>query len=430
MALSALDAVSDAFEATKRFLLPLDRARWFRLAVIMLFVTGVGASFPNVPTGGFGTPTEPPPDSGATGTAAGSDLGAVTPDITPLLLLFLVGVVLFVAAIAILWAVTGAIMEFVFVESLSSERVRLWTYVRRHWRRGVRLFLFRVGVWLVLAGIVLIPLAILGVALGGWPLGQWGSATAIGLILLAVPLFLASLLASGLVLGFTNMFVVPVMLAEEHGVIAGWRRLWPTLTGAWKEYLVYLVVSVLLGFAIGIAAGFLMLLILVVIGIPFAVVGIPLVFVLGLGGVGGLVALVLGLMYVVVVFVVTLLVRVPFQTFLRYYALFVLGDTNPDFDVIPDARAAVRADGGDDGDGGPDDGLGGGGPATGGAGESGTTPGNAEPRAGPTGDETGQEGPADDQPTGGERSAVDENTGWSPDQDDRIRSDRREDDQR
>jgi hypothetical protein len=173
-----------------------------------------------------------------------------------------------------------------------------------------------------------------------------------------------------------------------------------------------------------------MLLILVVIGIPFAVVGIPLVFVLGLGGVGGLVALVLGLMYVVVVFVVTLLVRVPFQTFLRYYALFVLGDTNPDFDVIPDARAAVRADGGDDGDGGPDDGLGGGGPATGGAGERGTTPGNAEPRAGPTGDETGQEGPADDQPTGGERSAVDENTGWSPDQDDRIRSDRREDDQR
>jgi MFS family permease len=351
MSLSALDSVSDALEATKRFLLPFDRARWFRLAVVMLFVGGAGASFPNVPTGGFGdfTGTDTTTGPGDPGTAPGVDAGAVTPEVTPALVAFLVGLVLVVVALALLWAVASATMEFVFVRSLGREHVRLWTDFKRNWRRGVRLFLFRAGVWLLTAGVVLVPLLALGVALGGWPVGQWATGALLGFVLLAVPLFLVALVVAGTVVGFTNMFVVPVMLTEGRGVLAGWRRFRPTLTGAWKEYLVYLVVSILLSFAVGIAAGFLILLVFVVVAIPFAVVGIPLVLVLGLGGLGGVVALVLGLMFVVIVFVATLLVRVPFQTFLRYYALFVLGDTDTDLDVIPDARAAVRADGGDGG---------------------------------------------------------------------------------
>jgi hypothetical protein len=78
--------------------------------------------------------------------------------------------------------------------------------------------------------------------------------------------------------------------------------------------------------------------------IPFAVVGIPLVLVLGFEGIGALVALVLAFMFVVVAFVLMLLVQVPFQTFLRYYALLVLGDTNEAFDLIPERRRAVRED--------------------------------------------------------------------------------------
>jgi hypothetical protein len=346
MSLSALDSVTDALEATRRFLLPFDRARWFRLAVVMLFVGGAGASFPNVPFGGFGdfTGTDRTTGPGDPGTAPGADPGALAPEVTPALVAFLVGLVVVVVALAVLWAVAGATMEFVFVQSLSRERVRLWTYFTRNWRRGVRLFLFRAGVWLLTAAVVLVPLLALGVALGGWPVVHWASGTLLALLLLAIPLFLVGLVVAGIVVGFTNVFVVPVMLAEERGVVAGWRRFWPTLTGAWKEYLVYLVVSLLLSVAVGIAAGFLLLLVLVVVAIPFAVVGIPLVLVLGLGGLGGVVALVLALVFVVVVFVATLLVRVPFRTFLRYYGLFVLGDTDPDFDVIPDARAAVRTD--------------------------------------------------------------------------------------
>ncbi|MFC7193547.1 hypothetical protein ACFQL4_01035 [Halosimplex aquaticum] len=58
MSLAALNDIDDAIEATKRFLTPFDRVRWFRLAVVMFFVGGVGFSFPGFP-GGFGGDTDP-----------------------------------------------------------------------------------------------------------------------------------------------------------------------------------------------------------------------------------------------------------------------------------------------------------------------------------------------------------------------------------
>lgn len=361
MSLSALDSVGDAVDATKRFLLPFDRARWFRLAVAVFFIGG-GLSFPNIPSGGFGDaggPAGPGP--------GGPGPGTVTPELTTTLLVFLAVLVVLVVAIGLLFAVTGASMEFVFVESLSREEVRLWAGLKRHWRRGVRLFVFRFGVWVLTVGTLVGGLLAVGAALGGWPISQWGAGTALALAGLGIPLGILALLVVGTVLGFTTMFVVPVMFAEQRGVIGAWRRFWPTLTGTWKEFLAYLFVSFVLGIGVGIASGFLSLLVLVVVGIPFAVVGVPVVLLLGFSGLGALVALVLGLAFVVVVFVGFLLVSVPFQTFMRYYALFVLGDANPEFDVIPDARAAVRADGGDDeGPGGPDTGGGPGGPDTGG----------------------------------------------------------------
>jgi len=50
----------------------------------------------------------------------------------------------------------------------------------------------------------------------------------------------------------------------------------------------------------------------------------------------------LAVVFGLAVLVLTLFVSVPVQTYLRYYALFVLGDTNDAFDVIADRRRAVR----------------------------------------------------------------------------------------
>jgi hypothetical protein len=408
MSLAALDAVDDAIEATKRFLIPFDRARWFRLAVIMLFIAGAGGSFPQFPTGGFGG------DTGETDPGTGAEPGdpsVPSPELTGELLVFIVALVAFVLAVVLLWSIVSATMEFVFVEALNREEVRLWTPLKRHVWRGVRLFVFRVGLWLLAATLVGGVLLAAGFALGGSP-SAWDAGVALGLLLLAIPLFLVVALVLGTTIGFTNMFVVPVMYQEERGVLSGWRRFWPTLRNNLKEYLVYLVVGFLLGIAIGIASGFLTLIVVLVIGIPFAVVAVPAFLLFGFGGAGAIVLVVLGLAFFVVVFVALLLVKVPFQTFLRYYALFVLGDTNPEFDVIPDARRAVRTDGGDDESGGGD-GTGGGGPGTDG---------------GPGGDAPGGGGDAPDEEWGTDREWGDDtgegestdSQSWNVDDDERF----------
>ncbi|PSQ30520.1 hypothetical protein BRD06_01625, partial [Halobacteriales archaeon QS_9_67_15] len=59
-----------------------------------------------------------------------------------LVVLFAVVVAAFVA-ITVVFAFIGAIMEFVFVESLREREVHVHEYANAYWRRGLRLFGFR-----------------------------------------------------------------------------------------------------------------------------------------------------------------------------------------------------------------------------------------------------------------------------------------------
>jgi len=81
---------------------------------------------------------------------------------------------------------------------------------------------------------------------------------------------------------------------------------------------------------------------------PLAIVGI--VAVPALGGFGAIlsnpvalaVAGLLALSYVVVLTAALAVVFVPIQTYLRYHSLVVLGDTEAEFDLIPDLRREIR----------------------------------------------------------------------------------------
>ncbi|MFB6141686.1 MAG: hypothetical protein ABEJ26_14775 [Halosimplex sp.] len=356
MALAALDDVDDAITATRRLLAPFDRVTWFRLAVVAFFLGGFGVSTPTPPTTGFdfgpgaGEPTPGEPTPG------GPD---ITPHVTAELVTLLVGLLAVGVALFLIYSVVGATMEFVFVASLRDEEVRLRRHAKRYWRRGARLFAFRFLGWMLTAAVVGGTVLAVGTALGGWPPTGWTNGAILAALALGVPLVVTAAVVVGAVMGVTTLFVVPVMLREDRGVIGAWRRFWPTLVGGWTEFLVFLVVSFLLSIGIGIAVGFLLLLLAVVLAVPFLVVGAPLVLVLGLSGAGGAVALALLFAFLVLVFVGGLLVQVPFETFSRYYALFVLGDVNDEFDVIPHTRAAVRTDGGPEADEGePDEGGG------------------------------------------------------------------------
>ncbi len=330
----AVDDLSDAIDVTRRFLTPIAAATWLKLVVVLFFVSGPGFGGPTVPTGDFTLLAEEPTPT--------EELFVELPEgVTEADLLVVAAVVLAVVfAIWLVFAVVGAIMEFVLIESLRSETVRIRRYARRNLRRALRLFAFRAILGLAVLLIFAVPAAFVVLTAGEPTAITAGSLVTLGLV--AVPLSLGY----AIVMRFTTVFVAPVMVLEERGVVSAWRRFWPTFAGSWTEYVVYLVLVWIVRVVVGIAVAFLAVIALLVIGIPFGILAFVL---LALGPAGAALAVGVVLLAFVLFLLFVALIEVPVVSYLRYYALLLLGDTESELDLIPDQRAAVRADGGDRG---------------------------------------------------------------------------------
>lgn len=330
MALHAIDDLDDAVAVTRSFLTPVDIRTWLKLAPITLLAGLPGANLSGVQTSvnGGGTGGELP--SGA------------VPEVVPGVdIVLLVGVLVVAAVVLALgFLLVSSVMEFVLVESLRTETVAVRRYWSRRWPQGLRLFGFRVVLGAVVLGSVL---AVVGpLVLSALDLGP-SVAVSGALLLVLVPLVLLLAIVAGLVNGFTTVFVVPVMMLEDCGVLAGWRHLWPTIRDRWKQYLAYAVVGVVLS-----ATGSVVVGILVGVGTLVLLLPFGLLLALGFGlfllaePVGIVVLAVVGLLFLLAALVVVAVAGVPVVTYLRYYALLVLGDIEPAFDLVPDQRAAVR----------------------------------------------------------------------------------------
>lgn len=329
MSLHAVDDLEEAFEATKAFLLPLRWGRWLRLAIVAFFVGGASGSFPTTATNFSFDEGSFPVDGGP----------ATLPELNEVLGIALV-VAAVLVALALLFGFLGSVMEFILIRSLREEAVHVRRYVGDHWRAGVRLFAFRLGLGLLTLALVAGPVLALLFATGG-PGAIDGPGAVFGLALLAVPLALVFGTLFALINGFTTFFVVPTMLVEERSVLWAWRRFWGVLRAEWKEYLVFVVLTAVLTLVAGTAAGFVVGIVGLVLVGPVVVAGIA-------SAVTGSVALLavvgaIGLVAGLAVLFVAVFVRVPVVTYFRYYALLVLGDTDTDLDAIPERRGRIRA---------------------------------------------------------------------------------------
>jgi hypothetical protein len=347
---SAIDALDDARRATTDLLLPFDAGRWLRLAVIALFLGSASSGFQGGTNfgGGGGTPGTPG------GPGVPSDIPGTVGDFGAFVTIFLLvaGVILLLVVAGVF---VGSVLEFVLVEGLRDREIRLREPFGRYLRAGFGLFVFRFVLFFVVAAVILVPFGLLvtgGVA--GDP----------GIFLLAFPLLLVALVAGltvALVDLLTRDLVVPAMFAEERGVVSGWRRIWGVLRREWRQLGVYVLARVVLSVAAGIAVGLVVTLALLIVAIPFVLVGGLLYAALvaagsGTVGVGGWLLLgVVGLLFILAAIAVSSFVQVPVVTYFRYYSLFVLGDVEPDLDVLGDLRADEWDDSanseGDDGDG-------------------------------------------------------------------------------
>ena len=320
VSLHALAAIDDALTATGRYR-PRDPLEWVWVVLVAGTVASPGFG---VPTGGTSS-GEMPAESRAA--IEGFLPGALSD------LLLLAGV-----AVAVLWlcfVVVGALLEFPFLRWLNNGDLSIRAEVRAHWRRSLGLAVFRLLIQLT----VVVALVWTTIGLVGPHPDPW---TYLFVLVEYWALFALLGLVTGLVSAFTTAFVVPAMWIEDLGVVAGWRRVWPTLTDAPKEFLVFAVGVAVLGTLGGMLVGLAALValapvVVVALALGAAAGGTAGVAVgAGLGGVAMTVAG--GLVYAFV------------QVFLRFYGLFLLGDVDPALDAIPERRHAVRTtpDGGDD----------------------------------------------------------------------------------
>ena len=116
--------------------------------------------------------------------------------------------------------------------------------------------------------------------------------------------------------------------------MAGWRRLIGIISSQLCQTIVYVITRFVLGLVAAIAQMILVIIALLVIAIPFVLIGI--VFLAILQGRNLILLLALGVPYLIIAIPVTLLIAVPFVTFFRYYTLLVLEGLRPEYRLLPE----------------------------------------------------------------------------------------------
>jgi len=345
MSLHAIDDISDAIDATKAFLLPFALRTWLKLAVVVFFITGGGGGFTNFPSsgnfggeGGSGSGPDPVAADGSVPTTLDGIVAAVSVE--------LLVIVALAVLLVLLFGLLSNFMEFVFVQSLVSREVHVRRYLGRHVGNGLRLFVFRTLLSLGTLALVAGAAYAVFVTTFGGSMENITVESLFPLLLLAIGAFFLVSVVLGLVNGFTNVFVVPMMVTGDRGLLGSWKRLLGSMRRNLKQYLAYLVFSIILALGIGIVAGTVAFVAALALGIPVFIVAMVVLSMPGHGLVGVALVVLVGLLALLLLLLVTSFANVPLQAFLRYYAMLVLGDIDESLDPIPELRADIRpADG-------------------------------------------------------------------------------------
>ncbi|MCL9812672.1 DUF7544 domain-containing protein [Natranaeroarchaeum aerophilus] len=343
MSLSAVSSVGDAIDLTREFMTPFSPGRILKLSVVVFVLSGGGislsANVPPVP------PTLDPTYSGPTADevtmeelfaeagVADTGLGAIPEEL--LLALLIAAAVL--GLIAIVFAAIASIAEFVFVESLRSGDVTIRQYTSRRWKQGLSLLAFRIALGLLSTAFVAL-IAVLALELGI-------ADSLIRALVYAGTAGALVVLTTTVISSLTTYFVVPAMIQEDRGILSGWKRVWEALRAQPVEFVVFVVVQYVLGLVLAAVVATVLVFSGGLIALALAVVFGTIIIVGGIGVTSGaglalvIVAAVIGLTLLTVIGAV---LQVPVQSYLRYYALLVLGDVDDRLDLVPDQRERAR----------------------------------------------------------------------------------------
>jgi hypothetical protein len=330
--LSAIDAISPAFDRAKRQLFqPFRFGFWARMALVAL-ATGefYGSS------SWSGMQFRMPSSRRNPGYVF---LDVVRPhwEYLKRYLPWIILGVLLLFVLLILWIYISSLFRFILFDSVLTDRCAIkeqW----RQWRSlGMRFFLWRICLTLgTMAGLGILggagALLVVGTGAFRDPRQQIALLVLGGigaLLVLTCFVILAALIAL-----FARDFVVPVMAVENVGVIDGWRRVIALLRLEIKAYAGYVLMKIVLVVGSAILFGIITLIAVFLIFIPISIAGVAAYFFAKSEGLlwsfpAIAIGVVLAAIALALVFYVSAFISAPAMMFFQAYVIHFLGARYP-----------------------------------------------------------------------------------------------------
>ena len=334
MPISAVDAISPAFQHTKKQLIePFRAGQWAKLALVGFLAGEVHSG--GCSGGNFQMPTR---------TSGGDrflDLGLS--GMNPAAYAALIA--LLVVAVLVLWVLfiyVNSVMRFVLFDSVVAKRCEIRQYWNRRQKPGLRYFAWQLLLFLVMmVGLTILVGIPAAFALAmGWL--KQSSQHMVPLILGGVILFFLVMTFAVLwlvVVVFSKDFVVPQMALEDIGAMEAWQRLLPMLKSEKGGYAGYLGMKIVMAIGAAVIVGIAAMIIILLTLIPVGGVGAVLVL---MGKSGGLhwnlytitLAVVIGSFLLAFILYVVSLVSVPAIVFFPAYSIHFFAARYPALNAI------------------------------------------------------------------------------------------------
>jgi hypothetical protein len=322
--ISAIDAISPAFEHTKQQLFqPFRMGQWAKLALVGLLAG-------EMTTGSchFNTNLPKHPDHPA----------VTLPSINPVMLALLIAIVIVLGfAFSMLLLYLHSIMRFILFDSVLTKRCELGQQWTRRQGVALKYFLWQIAFILVtiLGLAVLIGIPAIFAFAAGWltkPKEHLAPLILCGMALSLV--ILAFLLVCAVVQVLTKDFVIPQMALENLDAFEAWHRLLPMLGAEKGPYFGYLLMKIVMAIAAGILLAIVATMAVLIVLVPIGGVGALAVLA---GKAVGMqwnvytitLAVVVGSIVLVVFVYLVALAAVPIMVFFPAYSIYFLASRYP-----------------------------------------------------------------------------------------------------
>ncbi|WP_321431146.1 hypothetical protein [uncultured Methanolobus sp.] len=324
-----IDVIDKAMERTRTFLFePFNFTKWLKLALIVFFIGGSGGfnsgNGSSYRSSGDESDVSWIPDSFNDFISNLSHHISSYSDTTMLITIALVLLLIFV--IVIILGYIGSTMEFVLVESLVSNDVRVREYFKKFMGKGLALYILRIILFLLY---ILVIIAVMVPFISQLDsdfdfLQNMGLIIAMVLSVLVVIVIMSILLS--IITSFINM-AIPVSMYQSSGLFSAIGSVFRQFRVDWKQIFIYWIGRGILGITVAIMAGIIGLIILVILLLILGFIDLGVYFILNMilsGTVLWPLLISIVIVELLILSFVSAIIRMPFAVFMKYHMLSFL----------------------------------------------------------------------------------------------------------